>query len=311
VKENCIPLDLDDYRSLINLDEPFLIQNPVSEKERETLVEDLLAYLSSEPFIKSQFKDDFESSSYDLKRKQLYSLLTVRDPNPLPPWFHLKIGNLLRRELKEKKTVSAKELPRIKQLYPNSVYKAANRCAIWHGDITTLKCDAIVNAANKGLLGCFRPFHRCIDNAIHSAAGPMLRQDCDTMIKRQGCLEGTGWAKVTRAYNLPSKYVLHTVGPIYDKSSGKILQIQKQELSNCYKSCLNLIKKLPSIRNVAFCSISTGAFGFPMEDATRIALKTVEDWVGANPDVIDLIIFNVFSRNDYEIYKKFLNEEKV
>ena len=179
---------------------------------------------------------------------------------------------------------------------------------IFYGDITKIEAGAIVNAANLRLLGCFRPFHRCIDNAIHSAAGPMLREDCNAIIKRQACLEDTGWAKITRAYNLPSKFVLHTVGPIYDSSKGEISQMQKEDLSNCYKSCLNLAKQIPNIRSVAFCSISTGAFGFPMKPATRIALKTVEDWIQSNPDVFDLIIFNVFSKHDYEIYEKVLME---
>ena len=124
--------------------------------------------------------------------------------------------------MKEKQILDVKSIPRITQSIPNSPYKAAGQCALWRGDITSLQCDAIVNAANKGLLGCFQPFHRCIDNAIHSAAGPKLREDCSTIIKQQGCLEGTGWAKITRAYNLPSKFILHTVGPIYDNSEGKI-----------------------------------------------------------------------------------------
>jgi O-acetyl-ADP-ribose deacetylase (regulator of RNase III) len=311
VKENCIPLSLKEYRLLIHLDEPFLGPNPAPEAKREkiSIIDDLLIHLETESAVLNQIEEGFDFSSYELKRRKLYSLLTVREPNPLPTWFHVKFGELLQRELKEKQVVNASRIPRITQSLPNSYYKAADHCALWQGDITSLECDTIVNAANKGLLGCFRPFHRCIDNAIHSATGPMLREDCNTIIKHQGCLEGTGWAKITRAYNLPSKFVLHTVGPIYDKLKGKILQIQKEELSNCYKSCLNLARQIPSIRTVAFCCISTGAFGFPMETATRIALKTVEDWIETNPNVFELIIFNVFSKYDYEIYEKILKGE--
>lgn len=303
VKEKCEPLDLEDYRALIRLDEPFPYPDPapITETERQTLVDDLLANLYSESL------DEFyaELSSYERKRLRLYSLLTVRNPKPLPSWFYEKFGGLLQRKAIGR-IIKVENILPINQAIPDFTFKAAENCSLWRGDITTLQCDAIVNAANKRLLGCFRPFHRCIDNAIHSAAGPMLREDCNTIINRQGCLEGTGWAKITRAYNLPSKFVLHTVGPIYDKSKGRISQIQKDELSNCYKTCLNLARQIPSIRTVAFCSISTGAFGFPMEPATRIALKTVEDWIEKNPNVFDLIIFNVFSKNDYKIYENIL-----
>lgn len=310
---NCNPLELEEYQDLIQLNEPYLPPNPVSDTigERETLVDDLLTFLNPESLMEIQAKEGFESSTYELKRKKLYSLLTIRQPSPLPSWFHLKLGGLLQRELKEKQISDVNSVPRISHTIHNTSYKAADRSSLWLGDITTLKCDAIVNAANKSLLGCFRPFHRCIDNAIHTAAGPMLREDCNSIIKRQGCPEGTGWAKITRAYNLPSKFVLHTVGPIYDRSKDNISQEQKQELSNCYKSCLKLARQIPSVRTVAFCSISTGVFGFPIEAATRIALKTVENWIETNPDVFDLIIFNVFSKDDYEIHEKILKEEKV
>lgn len=306
MKNNCAPLDLVEYSSLIRLNEPFTYPNPAPESkiERKVIVEELLDYLYSESHqsIRSE-----ALTSYEVKRRELYSLLTVRNPNPLPSWFYDKFGGLLQRETTEH-NVNVESIQSINNTMPLSSFKAAEICALWKGDITTLKCDAIVNAANMKLLGCFRPFHRCIDNAIHSAAGPMLREDCNTIINHQGCLEETGWAKITRAYNLPSKFVIHTVGPIYDTAKVKIPKHQKKELSNCYLSCLNLAKQIPNIRTVAFCSISTGAFGFPIEPATRIALKTIENWVEKNPDVFDLVIFNVFSRKDYEIYEKILAE---
>jgi O-acetyl-ADP-ribose deacetylase (regulator of RNase III) len=306
VNDICKSLELEDYRSLIHLDEEFLQPSPASDKaeERLKIIEDLLNYLYSES------SDDFfdEISNYERKRNILYSLLTVRPPNQLPSWFHEKLGSLLQRESLGKTEYSS-NLHRISEAFPNSKFKAAEICSIWKGDITTLECDAIVNAANKYLLGCFRPFHRCIDNAIHSAAGPMLREDCNTIINLQGCVEGTGCAKITRAYNLQSKFVLHTVGPIYNKSNGIVQQKNKQELADSYTSCLNLAKQIPSIRKVAFCSISTGEFGFPMEAATKIALDTVEEWVIKNPERFDLIIFDVFSEKDYNIYKNLIIRE--
>jgi O-acetyl-ADP-ribose deacetylase (regulator of RNase III) len=304
--KDCEPLPLEEYRLEIHLDEKFLIPSPASDKEEErlNLVENLLEYLYSES--PDEFYDKIPS--YEKKRLRLYSLLTVRGPKQLPSWFHDNLGSLLQREsLGKIKKVN--ELQRISELFPSSKYRASETCSLWKGDITTLQIDAIINAANKRLLGCFRPFHRCIDNAIHSAAGPMLREDCNSIINLQGCLEGTGWAKITRAYNLPSKYVIHTVGPIHKKSFGEVTQKQKQELADCYTSCLNLASQIPSIRTIAFCSISTGEFGFPMEHATQISLNTIGEWVEINPERFDLIIFDVFSEKDYNIYKNLIIKE--
>ncbi len=310
MNNNCNPLDLEEYHNLVHLSEPYINPSPISESEteREILVDELVSYLKNESFKNIDLEVEFDLSSYRLKRQNLHSLLTVRDPNPLPSWFLLKFGGLLQRELKEKQVIDVYDIPRISKSFPNTTYKVADNCALWQGDIVTLKCDAIVNAANKWLLGCFRPLHRCIDNVIHSAAGPELRQDCDIIIKHQGCLEDTGWAKITRAYNLPSKYVLHTVGPIFKDDSRKYSPSQEEELSNCYISCLNLAHRM-SIRSIAFCSISTGVFGFPIIPATHIALKTVEKWVEKNPNAFDIIIFNVFSKNDYNTYEEILKGE--
>jgi len=194
---------LEEYSDLIHLRKPFYPPKiaPEAERERMFIVDDLLTYLNSEAQIEIKTKGGFESSSYKEKRQMLYSLLTVRKPSPLPSWFYLKLGGLLQRELKEKQIFDVNSIPRLNQSISNIFYKNVDCCALWLGDITSLKCDAIVNAANKWLLGCFRPLHPCIDNAVHSAAGPKLREDCDVIIKRQGCFEGTGWAKITRAYH--------------------------------------------------------------------------------------------------------------
>jgi O-acetyl-ADP-ribose deacetylase (regulator of RNase III) len=197
-------------------------------------------------------------------------------------------------------------LPRVAQAFPGSSYGAGNQCALWRGDITTLRVDAIVNAANAKMLGCFQPFHTCIDNAIHSAAGPRLREDCHAIMQRQGCPEGTGWAKLTRAYNLPARYILHTVGPIVVKGENRVLPEHEQQLSDCYHSCLELAKRVSAIRSIAFCCISTGVFGFPQGLAARIALQTVEGWLSGNPNSLDLAVFNVFGEDDFEIYERLL-----
>jgi O-acetyl-ADP-ribose deacetylase (regulator of RNase III) len=172
---------------------------------------------------------------------------------------------------------------------------------LWQGDITQINADAIVNAANKYMLGCFQPLHACIDNAIHSAAGPQLREDCDVIMSFQGELEETGGAKITRGYNLPAKFVVHTVGPIVPKGT-ELTEIQKAELASCYKSCLEVANEIGEIKTIAFCAISTGVFGFPKPEAAIIAVETINEWLNTHPNYFEKIIFNVFSEEDYKEY---------
>lgn len=152
----------------------------------------------------------------------------------------------------------------------------SDKFVLWQGDITQLNADAIVNAANKYMLGCFQPLHACIDNAIHSAAGPQLREDCETIMSNQKESEMTGGAKITRGYNLPAKFDLHTVGPIVPKGT-ELTEKQKAELASCYQACLEVANEIGGIKTIAFCAISTGVFGFPKPDAANIAIKTVND----------------------------------
>ena len=174
----------------------------------------------------------------------------------------------------------------------------------WQGDITRLKVDAIVNAANAQMLGCFAPLHRCIDNAIHSAAGVQLRLACAEMM--QGGDEPTGRARITPAFNLPSKFVLHTVGPIVH--TGRPLRTQEFQLASCYRSCLNLASE-KGLESVAFCCISTGEFRFPNDQACRIAVSTVRSWLAAHPEsTVKTIVFNTFKDIDHELYTNALAE---
>ena len=172
---------------------------------------------------------------------------------------------------------------------------------LWQGDITRLRADAIVDADNNRLLGCFVPCHGCIDNAIHSAAGLQLRDECHQLMERQGHPEPTGRAKLTKGYNLPARYVLHTVGPIIQS---RVTRQDRELLASCYRSCLELAAER-GLRSVAFCCISTGEFHFPNELAAQIAIQTVREWQQKNPDKIK-VIFNVFKDNDYEIYNRLL-----
>ena len=172
---------------------------------------------------------------------------------------------------------------------------------LWQGDITTLKCDTIVNAANSGMTGCYIPNHRCIDNAIHTFAGVELRLACAELMEQQGYSESTGRAKITPAFNLPCKYVLHTVGPIID---GRVTKADKELLASCYRSCLELAAE-NGLESVAFCCISTGEFHFPNEQAAQIAVETVKEFLKAQTSV-KKVIFNVFKDLDKAIYEKLL-----
>ena len=172
---------------------------------------------------------------------------------------------------------------------------------LWQGDITTLKCDAIVNAANSGMTGCYIPNHRCIDNAIHTFAGVELRLSCAELMEQQGYPEPTGQAKITPAFNLPCRYVLHTVGPII---SGRVTKEDKELLASCYRSCLELAAE-NKLESVAFCCISTGEFHFPNEQAAQIAVETVKQFMNRKTSV-KKVIFNVFKDLDKTIYEKLL-----
>ena len=175
------------------------------------------------------------------------------------------------------------------------------RLRLWRGDITTLAADAIVNAANSQMLGCWVPGHHCIDNAIHTFAGVQLRAECARIMEAQGHEEPTGTAKITPAYNLPSKHVIHTVGPI---AGGHPTDLHRDQLASCYQSCLDLAAE-GGLRSIAFCCISTGVFGFPQEEAAQIAVSTVRGWLDAH-DSDMVVIFNVFSQRDEALYRSLL-----
>ena len=172
---------------------------------------------------------------------------------------------------------------------------------LWQGDITALKCDAIVNAANSALLGCFCPNHGCIDNAIHTFSGIELRLACNKIMQKQGHKEPNGKAKITPAFNLPCNYVIHTVGPIVN---GKLKEKDCEVLKSCYRSCLKIADE-NNLKSIAFCCISTGEFHFPNKKAAEIAIETVKRYKAETGSKIK-VIFNVFKDRDKEIYERLL-----
>ena len=245
----------------------------------------LIEYLLAERGERIEIPND----AYNQKRL-LRSLFNIRMPKETSEDFLQIQDGYLQEENRRKGITDIADL----QPVQDDIY-------LWQGDITTLRCDAIVNAANSQMLGCFRSCHGCIDNAIHTFAGVQLRRNCNEIMQKQGHNEPTGQAKITPAYNLPCKYVLHTVGPIV---SGRLTEEHCELLKSCYLSCLKLAEK-NSCKSIAFCCISTGVFGFPQREAAQIAVDTVKRYKEENHSDIK-VIFNVFKDDDYAIYNEIL-----
>ena len=227
------------------------------------------------------------------QKRLLRSLFNIRMPGTIGKDFLTIQDDYLQEETAEKGITDLAELEPVS----DGIY-------LWQGDITTLRCDAIVNAANSGMTGCYAPCHGCIDNCIHTYAGVQLRLACAEIRQKQGHEEETGKAKITQAYNLPCKYVLHTVGPIVQ---GALTKRHCELLSSCYRSCLELAEK-SGVESIAFCCISTGEFHFPNERAAEIAVQTVRDYRERIKSDME-VIFNVWKDVDYEIYRRLLDTD--
>lgn len=250
-----------------------------------------LRYLVGELLKESPMYRGLEIPSNETSLKRLFrSLVNIRQPGPADGTF-LKIQDEYLRE-----EIARKGITDVSFLTP-----VCGDLYLWQGDITTLKCGAVVNAANSGLLGCFYPCHGCIDNAIHTFAGIQLRQKCAEIMRGQKDAEPVGGAKITPAYNLPCEFVLHTVGPFIGHA---LTERDCVLLASCYRSCLVLAEK-NGVRSIAFCCISTGEFRFPNDKAAEIAVNTVRDYKRETDSDIK-VVFNVFKDCDREIYEKLL-----
>ena len=229
-------------------------------------------------------------SGTEEQRQLLRGIMNVRRPEKISNEFLAVQDAYLQKVNADKGIVDVTELPEVRK-----------GISIWQGDITSLRCDAIVNAANSGMTGCYVPNHRCIDNCIHSYAGIQLRLECAALMREQGHEEPTGKAKITKGYNLPCRYVIHTVGPIiYNR-------VQKEDeklLAACYRSCLE-VAAAHHLESIAFCCISTGEFHFPNKRAAEIAVQTVERFMKEDTS-IKKVVFNVFKDIDKTIYEELL-----
>lgn len=247
----------------------------------------LIKYLLSE---NAEYKDIAVPENAEERFRLFRSLVNVRAQKPVSEEFLAVQDEFLSKIISEKGITNYKDLTPIKP-----------RIYLWKGDITTLKCGAIVNAANSQMLGYFCPCHGCIDNAIHTFSGVQLRLECAEIMHKQGVDEPIGQAKITSAYNLPCDRIIHTVGPYV---SGKLTEEHCEQLSSCYRECLKTAARNKA-SSIAFCCIGTGEFHFPNEKAAEIAVQTVSDFLQDNPNIE--VIFNVFKDNDYMIYKRLLS----
>lgn len=244
------------------------------------------------------------------KKNAIRSLMNIRMPSALPDELVDLQDEYLQEEREEKGVVELADIPTSKETF-GSKASYADKISLWQGDITRLHVGAIVNAANSRLLGCFIPCHRCIDNAIHSAAGMQLREECDDIMKQRQLRYGrdyeepTGTATLTSAYNLPCEYVIHTVGPIV---YGSLNDELCRDLRNCYENVLQCCLE-HQIKSVAFCCISTGEFHFPNDRAAEIAVETVRAFLEEHDGCMERIIFNVFKDSDKNIYEKILTND--
>lgn len=277
-------LTLKDYKKIIDLKYVPRPMKIIGEAEKSDICDEMLGVLLEERNEIAAF-----SYPYKVKRDLIWGYLNERLPNPVSARFLEIQDKLFQSETVERGIVDV------------SAFEYEDGIALWQGDITRLNADAIVNAANNSLLGCFIPHHKCIDNVIHSCAGVQVRLDCSKIMGAQGEAEPAGCAKITLAYNLPSKYIIHTVGPMVGLS---VTEEDARTLRNCYISSLNLAKEM-GLKTIAFCCISTGIFGFPNDEAAAIAVGAVKNWLLENGGDMR-VIFDVFLDKDLELYKDVL-----
>lgn len=277
-------MTLDEMKRTVDLT-PYPRPALLNGKEKEEACDGLLKFLLREQGLIAAF-----NASYEKKRALIRRYMNQRMAHPIPREILEIQDRLFWTESVERGEVGTEEL-------------SFNECGVglWQGDITRLAVDGIVNAANKGLLGCFLPGHHCVDNVIHSFAGMQLRDDCAKLIAAQGQEEECGEAKLTRAYNLPSKYVLHTVGPMVGSEPTRE---DVATLRSCYISCLNLAEEA-GLKSIAFCCISTGVFNFPNENAAEIATGAVLNWKMRSGSRIK-VLFNTYLPTDTQIYQNIL-----
>ena len=255
----------------------------------------------------AEYKDLPVPDDTEGKRRILRSLMNIRMPRPIPEDVLLIQDEYLRELAVERGIVQIGDIPTSSEAY-GTTSPFSDKLSLWQGDITRLAADAIVNAANSQMLGCFIPMHSCIDNCIHTFAGVQLRAECHWQMEELRRINGPDYEQptsvpmLTDAYDLPAKKVIHIVGPIVEDALTKELE---QDLASCYTNTLDLCLR-EGLRSVAFCCISTGVFRFPKERAAEIAVASVRAWISEHADGMDRVIFNVFNDKDKALYERIL-----
>lgn len=271
---------------------------PVQEKRLDYLVESFKAEAPVYRRVKIP-------SNIEGKQRLLRSLMNIRDPKPAAAAVLSVQDSYLKGRALEKGIVNVKDMATVRETL-DSTHKFADMISIWQGDITRIAADAIVNAANSQMIGCYIPMHECIDNCIHTYAGIQLRQECSRRMNSLRLRFGADYEQptavpmLTDAYNLPAKKIIHIVGPIAQYGLTPELE---EKLAECYRSTLDMCRE-NGLKSVAFCCISTGVFLFPNERAAEIAVQEVTDWLSDNPGVMERVIFNVFKDEDREYYEE-------
>ena len=252
----------------------------------------------------AQYRDVPIPADPEGKRQILRSLMNIRMPKVLPPSVLTAQDEYLQERIRENGVVQIADIPTIREC--GSTHPCGDRISIWQGDITRLAADAIVNAANAQMLGCFIPMHTCIDNQIHTLAGVQLRAECARQMRELRVEHGmeyeqpTGVPMLTDGYNLPAKKIIHVVGPMVFE---KLTEKEEDELALCYRNVLDLCLE-NNLKTVVFCCLSTGVFRFPGQRASEIAVETVTDWLKEHPGTIERVVFNVFRDEDKEYYEQ-------
>jgi O-acetyl-ADP-ribose deacetylase (regulator of RNase III) len=293
-------LDLDAYGTEIALDVPFAPSAPPAAPDGfEELVRTALGQLVDEASAAPLGLSRGQANALPAirARRALRAVLNRRPPAPLPEGVNEVLDALLGGERGSRVAVD-----------PRTIAPAAGTAlSLWQGDLTTLAADAIVNAANSAMLGCFQPLHSCVDNAIHSSAGPQMRLDCAAIMAAQGLAEPPGTPKITRGYHLPAGFVIHTVGPIV---KGAPSAADRRALADSYTACLDLAARVAPIRTLAFCAISTGVFGYPRDSAAQVALEAINAWLLRHRERFDRVICCAYADDDAAAYRHALHKEK-
>lgn len=292
---------LADYRDLIHLDDPFPLPTNDTRSGRDLLMT-ALSGLPNKHYTGTSSVSHLAPD--DSLMRWLQAELTQRDPSPIDPITERAINTILLRWSGKHGRVEANNLRRIESMFPANDYPQSHNTSLYLGDIRQLVVDAVVNSALPDLTGCRIPLHGCLDSVIHLQAGPWLRNDLGAVMDLMDDEAQPGSAVITRGYRMPARYVIHTVAPELD--TPEPTEHDRDLLRQCYWNCLELAREKGDIRSIVFPALATGMNGFPFEQAAKIALQTVDDWMRVHSGQIELVLFSVHNDEDQATMERVL-----